>query len=175
MCLHKIIAETLLRMLIKKCVENHPDLLNGLEIALDITTEQENEVFVASDSFNKFVNVMFQDILESQADMAKFWLSYIINVKVLFQHYHCLRSGVSFEEYLETCRRMLPLLAAYGNINYLRYQSLYYWRMSTLPEDKKIHMASICSFSLTGKSYSKLAPDQVIEITMNKQSKIRRR
>ncbi|CAG9769294.1 unnamed protein product [Ceutorhynchus assimilis] len=35
-------------------------------------------------------------------------------------------------------------------------------------------MAAIYSFSSTGKNYSKLPPDQVIEMTMNKQSKNRR-
>lgn len=34
-------------------------------------------------------------------------------------------------------------------------------------------MASIYSFSLTGKSYSKPSPDQVIKITMNKQPRNR--
>jgi hypothetical protein len=36
------------------------------------------------------------------------------------------------------------------------------------------HMASIFSFSFTGNRYSKLSPDQVIEMTMNKHSKNRR-
>lgn len=174
MRLHKLIAEALLRIMIERCVENHPGILQDLEYVLHITTETESEDFLASNAFKTFVHVMFQDILQSESDMAKFWLSYIIDVEVLFEHYHCLRSGVSFQEYVNTCRRMLPLLAAYGNINYLRYLSLYYWRTSTLTEDEKLHMASIYSFSLTGKSYSKLPPDQVIEMTMNKQSKNRR-
>ncbi|XP_063222022.1 uncharacterized protein LOC134530774 isoform X1 [Bacillus rossius redtenbacheri] len=174
MRLHKLIAEALIHMLTQSYIENHPDILEGLEQVVDISTEKEFDEFVASHSFNEFVQLMFQNIFDSNSDMAKFWLSYIIDVEVLFQHYHCLRSGVNFDEYLNSCRRMLPLLASYGNINYLRFLSLYYWRMSNLTDNEKKHMASIYSFSLTGKSYSKLPPDQVIEMTMNKQSKNRR-
>ena len=106
--------------------------------------------------------------------MAKFWLTYIMDVEVVFEHYHCLRSGGKFAELLDSCRRRLPLLAAYENINYVRYLSLYLWRMANLSEKDKMHMSRLYSVSLSGKYYSGLPPDQVIEMIMNKQSKNRR-
>lgn len=65
---------------------------------------------------------------------------------------------------------MLPLLAAYGNKNYLSYVSLYYWRIFTLTEVEKKKMESIYSFLLTGRIFTKLPPDQVIEMTINRRS-----
>ena len=65
-------------------------------------------------------------------------------------------------------------MAAYGKVHYLRFLAIYYWQMMTLADDDKGHMSKIYSFSLSGKNYSKLPPDQVIEMTMNKQSKNRR-
>ena len=106
--------------------------------------------------------------------MAKFRLSYITDVEILFQHYHCLRSGNHFDEFLHSCRCMLPLMAAYGNVHYLGFLAIYYWQMMTLADDDKDHMSKIYSFSLSGKTYSKLPPDQVVEMTMNKQSRNRR-
>lgn len=47
MRLHKIIADALLQMLIKKCAENHPEFFKGLEHVLDITTENVSEEFAA--------------------------------------------------------------------------------------------------------------------------------
>lgn len=70
----------------------------------DITTEQESEGFVLQDSFNKFVQVMFQDILKSDSDMKK-KLALLHNCQgsnVSTYHY-CLRSKVSYEEYKDSC------------------------------------------------------------------------
>ena len=41
--------------------------------------------------------------------------------------------------------------------------------MMTLTDDNKDHLSKIYSFSLSGKNYSKLPPEQMIEMTMNKQ------
>ena len=141
-------------------------MIVALKQLIDITAEEEHDKFIGSIPFTNFVQQMFEELLTSKSDMAKYWMSYIIDVEILFQHYHCLRSGINFDEYLSSCCRMLPVMAAYGNINYLRYLSIYYWRMSTLSEDEKDKMAKIYSGSLSGKSYSKLPPDQIIEMTI---------
>lgn len=174
MRLHKLTAEALLQILLENVVEEDNSILNDVKQIVELKSEQEHEDFAQSEAFKTFVDKLFQKVSDSDSDMAKFWLSYIQDVEILFQHYHCIRSGASFSEYISSCRNMLPLLAAYGNINYVRFLSLYYWKMSILPEDQKAKMASIYSISLSGKSYSKLAPDQVIEMTMNKQSKNRK-
>lgn len=46
--------------------------------------------------------------------------------------------------------------------------------MNNLSSSEKTHMSSVYSISLTGKNFSGLPPDQVMEMTMNKESKNRR-
>lgn len=171
---YKLLAEVFLKTLIDAFISKNPDILNQFKHLTEISTEKQHDEFVKSLIFRNFVSEMFNDVLSSESEMAKFWLSFIIDVELLLQHYHYIRRGNHFENFLQVCSDMIPLLAAYGNINYVRYLSIYYWRMSNLSKSDKEHMSSIYSFSLTGNNYSNLAPDQVIEMTINKQSKNRR-
>lgn len=171
---YKLLAEALIKMLIDCFIDKNAELLHQFKDLPEILTEKEHDEFANSSVFKNFVSQMFNYVLTSDSDMAKFWLSFILDVELLLQHYHYIRGGNNFNNFLQSSYEMIPLLAAYGNINYVRYLSIYYWRMSTLSTDNKEHMSNIYSFSLTGNNYSNLAPDQVIEMTINKQSKNRR-
>lgn len=88
--LQKLTAEALLHILLKDYITNNPMTTDNLMHITKLTTEEQHEEFVTSVAFNSSVNDVFKIFLTSGADMAEFWLSYIKDVKILLQRYHCL-------------------------------------------------------------------------------------
>ena len=77
-----------------------------------------------------------------------------------------------WNEYLSSLRLMLPWMIIYDNVHYSRYLTLYWASMKSLNEaDTKWMADGNFSFSLTGRPYSSIPPDQTIEMCMNKDSK----
>eukprot|EP00794_Sanderia_malayensis_P006688 gene6688-7444_t len=105
--------------------------------------------------------------------MAKYWLSYLEIVEVLFMNYHALRSQ-NWEEYLLSLRLMLPWMAVYDQINYTRYMTLYWADMMNLTDEQREFMKNgmFCA-SISGRPFSGLPFDQWKEMTMNKGSKMK--
>ena len=69
----------------------------------------------------------------------------------------------------------MPRMHIYDNVNYAHYLPVYWSMLKNLDEDITAHMkAGYFSFSLTGKPFSGLPPDQTIEIKMNRRSKMKR-
>ena len=65
-------------------------------------------------------------------------------------------------------------MIVYDNVHYSRYLTLYWASMKSLNEaDTKWTADGNFSFSLTGRPYSSIPPDQTIEMCMNKDSKIK--
>ena len=68
----------------------------------------------------------------------------------------------------------LPWMAVYDSTNYTRYMSIYWVEMYNLNEDAKSYMEKgLFTASLTGLPFSTIPHDQWIEMTMNKDSKMK--
>jgi len=81
MRIHKLISNALLRLLMEKHLNNHSDLVKQFR-SMEITTEEQHEVLVRSKPFTEFVDSIVEVISSSKLDMAKFWLSYITDIKI---------------------------------------------------------------------------------------------
>ena len=123
-----------------------------------------------------FTNANFQNLVQTSVEridiknspMARFWLSYMELVEILYMHYHAMRTQ-NWEEYLTSIRMMLPWMFAYVSLHYSRYLSLYWSDMNNLDEEKAFYKRSgLFSASMSGRPFSALPHDQWIEMTMNK-------
>ena len=115
---------------------------------------------------------MFNRIMSSDSEYGKFWVSYMRMLEILFLNYTSLREQ-NWDNYLMSLQSMLPWMASYNNIHYTRYLPVYWSSMKSLPDaQRQWMMDGNFSFSLTGKPFTCIPPDQVIEMTMNKGSKL---
>ena len=68
---------------------------------------------------------------------------------------------------------MLPWLTIYDNNQYSRWLPYFWSVLSNLPEDQRGFLEENYAYSLTGNSYSGMSLDMIIEVTMNKGSKLK--
>ena len=124
-------------------------------------------------NFENLVQTSVERIDITNSPMARFWLSYMEMVEILYMHYHAMRTRY-WEEYLTSRRMMLPWMFAYDSLHYSRYLSLYWLEMNDLDEEKAFYMRSgLFSASMFVRPFSPLPHDQWIEMTMNKGSKMK--
>ena len=105
--------------------------------------------------------------------MARFWLSYMKMVEILYIHYHDMRTQ-NWEEYLTFIRMMLPWMFAYDSLHYSGYLSIYWLEMNNLDEEIAFYVRSrLFLASMSRRPFSALLHDQWIGMTMNKGSKMK--
>ena len=173
MRLHKLMYECLARLFISSTTGDLPTLYSEFN-------QLRNQVFDSDqyiDAFeDPFTNANFQNLVQTSVEriditnspMARFWLSYMEMVEILYMHYHAMRTQ-NWEEYLTSIRMMLPWMFAYDSLHYSRYLSIYWLEMNNLDEEKAFYMRSgLFSASMSGRPFSALPHDQWIEMTMNK-------
>ena len=84
-------------------------------------------------------------------------------------HYHAMHTQ-NWKEYLTSIRLMLPWMAIYDSVHYMRYLSLYWAQMNNLTiEEQSFIEQGLFAASMT----SSIPCDQWIEMTMNKGSKMK--
>ena len=77
-----------------------------------------------------------------------------------------------FKDLIDSQRAMLPWLTIYYNNQYSRWLP-YFWSVLTdLPRDRERVLESYAD-SLTGNPYSGMSSEMIIEVTMNKGSKLK--
>ena len=104
--------------------------------------------------------------------MAKYWLSFMEMVEILVMNIHSLKIK-NWSQFKDSLRLVLPWLHLYDNVNYAKWLSEFWTKISNLPNDIDAEMPSFFSHSITGKPYSSIPTDLWIEMTMNKGSKMK--
>ena len=116
----------------------------------------------------------FDSHLNETSITGKFWNNYLNAIEAMLTVIRAERSG-DWKMYLDGLMAMLPTFFAYERVNYSRWLPIYITDMLDL-EDKApaIHdafMQGQFSINRTGNSFTGVATDQVLEQTMNKDSK----
>ena len=178
MRLHKLIYKCLARLLTSSTTDDLPTLYSELNQLCNHVFDSDQYIGACEDLFT---NANFQNLVQRSAErvditnspMAKFCLSYMEMVEILYMHYHAMRTQ-NWEEYLTSIRMMLPWLFAYNSFHYSRYLSLYWSEINNLDEEKAFYMRSgLFSASMSGRPFSAIPHDQWIEMTINKGSKMK--
>jgi len=103
-----------------------------------------------------------------------FWNSYLHAVEAMLEFIRAERSG-NWQLYLDSMQAMLPVFFAYDRTNYSRWLPIYLIDMLNLPESAPEFYGMFAKGSVTvnrtGKKFASMAPDQVMEQTLNRDSK----
>ncbi len=120
-----------------------------------------------------FWNNFLDHLRHNNGDLSAYWMSYMDTVEsVLLGLLRGSHEG-NWNLHLNAIRIMIPLCSAYDKVNYARYLSVYYAKMTNLPEtDPRVYEAfKNGQFSVqisSNNSFGRIPVDQTTEITVNK-------
>ena len=172
---HKLLYEALMR---KKLValkdwltaNNAADPLCNIDLSDEYSV---NELKAGAEAITKLLHELDATVSDESA-LFKFWSIYLKAVTALLALIRAERSG-DWELYLESLICMLPVFYAYDRINYSRWLPVYIADMINLEDTaKEVYdefKAGRFSVNRTGKSFAAVPTDQVLEQTLNKDSK----
>jgi hypothetical protein len=129
------------------------------------------EELMENEEIENLVASTFESI--SMTDMAVFWLDFLQMCDALFLSTHANHAAKNLQDMVDSQRAMLPWLGAYDNNNYFRWLPHFWSMLSSLPPDRRNYLEQNFAHSITGNPYSGQPLDMIIEITMNKGSKLK--
>ena len=169
---HKLLYEAFVR---KKLVAPKDWLTANSAAAplcdIDLSDEYSVDVLKAgAESITKMLHELDATVSDESA-LFKFWSIYLKAVLALIRAERSGDSGL----YLESMLCMLPVFYAYYRINYSRWLPVYIADMIILEDTaKEVYdelKAGKFSLNRTGKSFAAVPTDQVLERTLNNDSK----
>ena len=134
---YKIIYDAISRLLLKEFEAAHPDSTAAMQKYLESVTEESDfNIIKSSEELSKYCNdfVCFKDELAEKNMLAKFWLSFLDMIEVLFNLIYATRAG-KWYLYEETIRSTLPWFFAYDRTNYSRYLTVHHQNLLSLEDD----------------------------------------
>lgn len=182
---HKLVYEALMRLAWKGFLpwlqNNHAEEIHHLEETLKSIEDFHSSVCQASlellleDESCTRILKLFQVYLESLRDaqsLSAFWMSYIDMAEIMLGLIRASREG-NWMLHLAAIRQMIPWCFAYDKVNYARFLTYYYAKMSRLPiEHPEVHghfMQGGFSVQIGPKNpFGRIPVDQTIEETVNK-------
>lgn len=176
---HKLMSEALHKLRYKGFVQQHGienDISSMFTQIGEEIVEQNGQTFISNENLEKHLQeyIGFVSTKNSNSTYA-FWSSYLEMVEILLIFIRATREG-NWLLHLSAVRSMLPWFFAYDRVNYSRYLSIYWCEMTNM---HLTHPSVCCEFSAgkfavqqqTNYGFSKTACDQVIEQTINRDSK----
>ena len=182
---YMLVYEALVRMLLQKHVSQLPrkvkdtiqEIVDVPGINIDISQNTKRKILIGAlledTDFCDCIDNIFTKVEMAISDMAKYWFSFLEMVNILLMHYYAMRTQ-NWKEYLTSITLMLPWMAIYDSVHYTRYLSLYWAQMNNLTIEQKSFMKQgLFAASMTSLPFSSIPCDQWIEMTMNKESKMK--
>lgn len=171
---HKLIYEALSRCkLTAMCdwliSEDREDPLAGVDLS---ETYSHEVLLTAAKSVNKSMRE-FDDAM-GERHMFRFWTYYLQAVQNLLCFIRAERLG-NWPLYLDSLCAMLPVMFAYDRTHYSRWLPIYLADMLNLPDTAQEVYNQFCQGAFTvnrsGKPFAGVPTDQVLEQTLNRDSK----
>ena len=120
---------------------------------------------------NDLITGIFPSV--TMSDMAEYWKDFLYMCDALFLSIHANYCTNAFQDLIDSQRDMLLWLTIYDNNQYSP-RLPYSWSVFTnLPRDQESFLEEKYAHSLPGNPYSGMFLDMIIEVTMNKHSKLK--
>ena len=163
--LHKLMYEAILRTKFQRT----SDLLSdNIKQHLDLFTQEIND-----ENLNELL-LHIRPLVWSSGDMAFYFHLYLDMVDLLFNIIYFQRSG-NWSGYLQAIAEFLPFCFSLNRQNYAKNLSYHYVHMLNLPTSHPTLNRHLedggFTASISGFPYSQIPCDQIIEMTINRQSK----
>ena len=163
---HKLLYETMMR----KKLEALGEWMQEEERDDPLETESQNN----SQTDQILGQLEDMDTAKGSSTMYQFWNHYIKSVSIVLSFIRSERTG-NWQLYLDSMMAMLPVFSAYDRNNYSRWLPVYLSDMITLEDTApQVHGEFVqgkFSINRTGKSFAGVSVDQVLEQTLNRDSK----
>ena len=91
----------------------------------------------------------------------------------LFLSIHANHCTNAFQDLIDSQQAMLPWLTIYDNNQYSRWLPYFWSVLANLPRNRESFLEENDAHSLTGNPNSGMSLDMIIEVTMNKGSKLK--
>ena len=150
-------------------VQQMLDILHGINTS-EAKACSHNELMEHAE-LTELISNMFAAVPSS--DMADYWKDFLSMCDALFLSIHANHVVNSFDDLINSQHAILPWLTIYDNNQYSRWLPYFWSVLSTLPEERQQFLERNYSHSLTGHPYSGMSLDMIIEVTMNKGSKLK--
>ena len=122
---------------------------------------------------NDLITGIFPSV--TMSDMVEYWKDFSSMCDVLFLSIHANHCTNAFQDLIDSRRVILPWLTIYDK-NLYSHWLIYFWPLLTnLSGDRESFLEENYAHSLTGNLYSGMFLDMIIEVTMNKGSKLKSR
>ena len=149
----------------------------GVEEKLDILRSSRrseekkcsHEKLMDLNEINDLITGIFPSV--TMCDMAEYWRDFLPMCDALFLSIHA--NIYAFQDLIDSQRALLPWLTIYDNSQYSRWLPYFWSVLTNLPRDRKSFLEENYAHSLTDNPYSGMSLDMIIEMTMNKGSKLK--
>ena len=183
----KIVYEALSRLLLDdfhdqtKEKDEQKEIIDNVMIMMRDFSSNINQTnldtILNSETFSQY-NIMWIDYLdglkENGSELTQYWLSYLDMARILLNLLCAARAGL-WHLFPETIRDVIPYCFAYDNINYSRYLTVMLADMTAVENDFPDVYQQFCNGHFTTQlsehPFSRMEPDKVIEVTINKETK----
>ena len=109
----------------------------------------------------------------TMSNMAEYWKDFLSMCDALFLSIHANHCTNAFQDLIDSQQAMLPWLTIYDNNQYSRWLPYFWSVLTNLPRNRESSLEENDAHSLTGNPYSGIYLDMIIEVTMNKGSKLK--
>ena len=120
---------------------------------------------------NDLITGIFPSV--TMSDMVEYWKDFLSMCDALFLSIHANHCTNVFQDQIDSQRAMLPWLTIYDNNQYIRWLPYFWSVLTNLPRDGESFSGQNYSHSLTDNPYSGISLDMIIEVKMNKESKLK--
>lgn len=133
------------------------------------------EAVLKDDSWSDILNLFdlyLHELRHNSGPLAKYWMMYIGMVETLLGLVRADREG-NWDLHIACIRNVIPWCFALGKVNYARYLPFYYAQITQLKETfpdlyQHFHKGYFSVQQRSGNHFSRVAVDQTIEQTINK-------
>lgn len=142
----------------------------------DKAADTPNAAEVLKDNSFNLVHQKYEEFCTSHSTpMFSFWSSFLEMMQVVLNFIRATRTG-DFRLHLASIRSMLPWMFAYDRTNYMRYCTVYWLQMMSLPETHPLIYHKLCEGEFVvqrskANTFGQVACDMAIEQTFNRDTK----
>ena len=136
-----------------------------------VEKECSHEELMDLNEINDLITGIFPSF--TMSDIAEYCKDFLSMCDTLFVSIHANHFTNAFQDLIDSQRSMLPWLTIYDNNQYSRWLPYFWSVLTNLLRDRECFLEENYAHSLTGNPYSGMSLYIIIEVTMNKSSKLK--
>ena len=151
-------------------VQEKLDILRSSRSSVE--KEFSHEKLMDLNEINDLITGIFPSV--TMPDMTEYWKDFLSIRDALFLSIHANHCSNAFQDLIDSQRAIPPWLTIYDNSQNARWLPYFWSVLTNLLKDLESFLEENYAHSLTGNPYSGISLDMIMEVTVNKSSKLKR-